>query len=466
MNLKEIVFFLLIISFSNTFCQVRFKSKVVSSDNKAIPFANIYIKNTATGVVSNEQGVFDIFIDKKFENHSLVISCVGFKSTEVLINKDILKREKIVLESSDFLLDEVVLNSKRNKQTGKEIVKKAFERYYDNFPTEPYVAKGFIRHFEKTKKEYKWLVEAAIEKYDPSFKEKSKNIKTNVLNVRKSLDNRVLDTLDAYQWYLEQVKGYSIREAWIKTKDTKNVTKEELSKAIDHFDNYFSLPGWKKPFFLSLFSTDINKIRYYNQKKATLKKNDLFKKFQFKLDTIITGGNDDVYNITISTPIKSFKRYGRDFVNYGRIKIRARDYAILEFELTEIVSDEVYKNFSKEVYGTKIKFYLKLKFIDFNGKMYMNYLYFKTPKINRLGDVFRKSKETDIHYFVEEEIMFTEFLTNRNEVLEKLNQTWDNKLFGSDKKYNKDFWTNHNFIPNTPEQEKMIKKLEKEIDKK
>lgn len=466
MILKRFTLLLFLICTANLYSQIRLKSKIVSPDNEPIPFANIYIKNTATGVIANEQGYFDIFIDEKFNDNFLIISCIGYKPKEILINKDILQFKEIVLKSNGFLLDEVILNPNRKKLTANQIVKKAFEKYYDNFPTVPYIAKGFIRHSEKTKKEYKYLVEAAIEKYDPGFKSKSKNIKSNVLNIRKSLDNRVLDTVDIYSIYLEDKKGYSYMKSMKKARSMKKIAQKELVKAVDYYDNHFSLGSWKNSLFFNLFATDINHIRYYNQKKATLKKGDLFKKFQFKLDTIITGsGNEEIYKIAIRTPIKSFKRYGRDFVNFGRMKIRAKDFAILEFELAEIFSEKFYKDIGKDFLGSKTGFYIKLKFIEFNGKMYMNYMRYKTPKINRLKDIRLKKGDSELHYFVEEEIMFTEFLTKSSEVTKKLHQTWDEILFGSNKKYDKSFWENYNLIPNTPEQEKLIKELEKRIDK-
>ncbi len=468
-----VLFFVLLYFFCHA--QVVVNSKVIDPDDeKPIPSVNVYIKNTTIGVVTNLDGAFQINIPKNNIDGILIFSAMGFETLEINISKLSTDNFEIIkLIESTVVLDEVTISTK-NKLDANKIVQLAFDNYYKNFPTQPFIAKGFLRHTEKTKKEYKWLVEAAIETYDPGFDKQSNKIKTNVLEIRKSIDNRQVDTLRAYNWYLEQVKGQSIRKAWIKTPDLKTVPKQELQKAINHYDTYFTLRGWKQSFFYSLFSTNINKIRYYNQKKAAFNKKELFKNFSFKLDTTIVYENNVVYRVKITAPKKAYKSYGKDFVPLGWIYIRKKDYAILEFEYTTIMGNR-YNDFLGKIYGTRVSSSLKLKFIEINGKMYLNYMLYKKPKLNRLRDALdvafdEKIKNEDkviknkdeVYYFTKEEIIFTEIITNSEAINLRLQKPWNDDLF-TPRPYHEQFWKNYNVLLENNEQQKMIQDLEKRV---
>lgn len=460
-------FFLLL--FLNNYSQSIVKSEVRNFiTNEPIPNVNIYIKNSKLGVVSNDDGKFKILIPENRNNELLIFSAMGFETLELSANSMIKDSIEIIkLKPSSTILDEVIVKADVKMQPANLIVKKAFDNYYKNFPDKPFLAKGFIRHTEKTKVEYKWLIEAAIEKYDPGFDQPSEDIKVNVQEVRKSLDKRHLDTLRAYNWYLERVKKLPVRKAWDKNIDISTVTLEEINKAIDYYDNYFTLPGWKKSFFYSLFSTNVNKIRFFDHKKATLTKKDLFKKFSFTLDTILYHNANKIFKIKITAPKKVYKQYGKSFVPFGWIYIRDKDYAIFEFEYLTIMG-KYYEDFLKGIYGTRVSSVFKSKFIEINGKMYLNYFSFQTPKLNRLRDAFEASRgnkmiESDqLHYYVKEEVVFTEIITDKNEIDEKLKKPWNDNLF-SPRAYNEEFWKNYNILLESTEQQKMINDLEKKV---
>ena len=473
--MKNYIILIFILSYFFGHTQIVVSSEVINSDiEKPIPFVNIYIKNTTIGVVTNLDGLFQINIPEKHNNGSLIFSAMGFEILEINISN--LRQgvsEKIKLKPSTTLLDEVIVSAKNNL-TANKIVQLALDNYDKNFPTTPFIAKGFLRHTEKTKKEYKWLIEAAIEVYDPGFNKPSKNIKTNVLEIRKSIDNRHVDTLDAYRWYLEQVKGLSIRKAWDKTPKLSTVSSQEIQNAINHRDNYFTLPGWKKAFFYSLFSTDVNKIRNFNQKKSAFNEKELFKNFSFKLDTIIVYKNNVVYKIKITAPKKAYKRYGKDFVPFGWIYVRKKNYAILEFEYITIMGKR-YEDYLGKIYGTRVSSSLKLKFIEIEGKMYLNYMSYQRPKMNRLRDAFNVASEgkikngdkevknkDEIHYFTKEEIVFTEIITDSETIKLRLQKPWNDDLF-TPRPYNAEFWKSYNVLLESNEQQKLIQDLEKKI---
>lgn len=82
------------------------KGQVISSeDNQSIIGANIWVKNTSTGTITDVDGQFSIKIDS--EGTILVISYIGMKNKEIIITNQ--KKINIVLSPDNKVLDEVVI---------------------------------------------------------------------------------------------------------------------------------------------------------------------------------------------------------------------------------------------------------------------------------------------------------------------------------------------------------------------
>jgi len=391
---------------------------------------------------------------------------MGFDTYQVAIATLNPNSEQLIkLKPSTIALDQVAFTIKG--VSASKIVQQAFANYYKNFPDKPFIEKGFLRHTERTKTEYKWLVEAAIEVYDPGFNKPSKYIKTNVLEVRKSFDNRYIDTLRAYKWYAKQVLKKSKRKVW-SLKNVDNITPNIITKAIQYNDNYFTLKGWKKTYFYSLFSTDHNKIRYYKQNNAILD-GGLMHKHQFKLDTILLYNNKQVYKIKIlpSQPPKRLNRFvDGSGLPFGWIYIRKEDDAILEFKYILIESNRK-KGLSESIFsGSNIFSVYDIKFTEYKGRMYPKYMVLTTPKGNRLMDALHnfiyKNKDPEIYYFTREEILFNKIITNKQVIDEAMQQPWDDNLF-EPHPYHAKFWKKYNVLLENSEQKKMIKDLEKKV---
>jgi len=468
MTKKNLILLIGLLCLNTIFANILIKGKLVdSSTNQPIPFADIYIKNTTIGVISNKDGFFEINIPQKQAHVILVFSFMGFDTYEVNLSKLDPKVFQIIkLRPSITSLDQVSFSVKA--LSVNKIVKQAFANYYKNFPDNPFIAKGFLRHTEKTKTEYKWLVEAAIEVYDPGFNKSSKNIKTNVLEVRKSLDNRYVDTLTAYKWYAEQVLKQSKRKTW-SLRNTDNIHPNVIAKAIQHQDNYFTLRGgWGKSFLYTLFSTDHNKIRYYKQNNAILD-GGLLNKHRFKLDTILVYNSKDIYKIKIlpSLPPSNLNRFNKNYVlPFGWIYIRKDDYAIMEFKYL-LVENENRDGILSKTTGSKVASVYDIKFTDYKGKMYPKYMSLATPKGNRFMEAANavlggKKIDPEIYYYTKEEIVFNKIITDKEAIKLRLQKPWDDDLF-TPHPYHAKFWKNYNVLLESTEQQKLIQDLEKKV---
>ena len=104
--------------------QFRVTGKVRSEKGEALPFANIFLKNTSLGTSVNDVGEFVI---KNVNNgeYVLVIACLGFRTIEkriVVDGHDI--RVNIILEESPNDLEEVIIKVKSQSEKLRETVYK------------------------------------------------------------------------------------------------------------------------------------------------------------------------------------------------------------------------------------------------------------------------------------------------------------------------------------------------------
>lgn len=453
---------LLFFTFFSICCSAQeiIKARVINDfNNIPLPLTSIHIKNTSLGVISNTDGIFQIKIPQKYIDRVLVFSFIGFETKEINIKKIIQKKNKdIKLKPVATYLDEIVISSKQ--YTASEIVDKAFDNYYKNFPDKQFISKGFLRHSERTKTNYKWLVEAAIEMYDLGFGEKSKNIKTNIIEVRKSLDNRELDTTYIYSRYLRKFKGLSFRKSYKKRPALSQLSKSEIQKAISFYDNKKSNPD-------RLFSM---LLRNYKQKFAIFDKK-LLKKHTFKIDTILSNGFSDIYKIKITPskpPAKLNTKLKKSLLPFGWIYIRSNDFAITALDYILVNSEK--RNTINLISGSKTHSKFSIKYIEINGRMYPKYISYEKPKIlNRFAKIVRELSEKgnnvnpENYYFSKQEVLFTEIITEEDKINKLMvNKHWNNDLF-SPRKYNEEFWKDYTILLESKEQLKLILDLEKKV---
>lgn len=112
-----------------------------SITNEPLPYVNIYLKGSNTGVISNDQGHFEISTNTNFT--SLQISMMGYNTKNIFVNKGKKNILDIRLSPSETLLEEVIVKPKKDKYSKKnnpavdlmERIRKTHEKYSpDNHP--------------------------------------------------------------------------------------------------------------------------------------------------------------------------------------------------------------------------------------------------------------------------------------------------------------------------------------------
>ncbi len=201
----------LIISFSS-FSQNGKKAisgQILDEETKEpIPFASIYIENKTIGTTSNEEGFFIFHYPINDSLKKIIISSIGYETIEKNIGSFI-SDEKIFISSKITHLNEVVITAtKKKKLSAKQIVKKAYKKIKDNYPTEPYILEGFVRDLQNENNKPVEYLECAAKLYNlPHYIEREPDIeiveirsnyitKKNPWNKNRDRKNSLMDLIE------------------------------------------------------------------------------------------------------------------------------------------------------------------------------------------------------------------------------------------------------------------------------
>jgi len=446
--------------------QIELKNKIVDfATLTPIESASIYVKQTTTGTVSNADGKFVLQVPEDYAEDTLVISSIGYKSFKVPV-EEFDNSFEIYLEEDVASLDEIILIAETRPETGNDIVLKAIEELTETLPDSAYIQKGFLRHKERNKLEFKWLIESAITVYDSGYGSNSSDfLKINVEQNRKSYDLRDVDSLFSLAAFTKQTSN---RPSFNKDDIKRNqVTKNQLIKAIRWNDERFN--GLD-----NLFRGKLNLVRNAADTKALFGDNVL-EKHLFSLDTILVDNDRKIYKIKISK--------GKEFVGLdtkgifnegyeasGWLYIYYDNYAFKKIEYELKAASPAQKSRSRRLFDTEINHKLTITYREFNDKMYPNYIYYETPKLVNTGlksSAGKVSKEEEEfynkqqrYYYTVQEILFSEIILEDDKISQALEQKWNADIF-SPKPYDADFWTNYNILLESEEDEKLIRDLSK-----
>ncbi|MDN3725155.1 carboxypeptidase-like regulatory domain-containing protein [Aequorivita sp. SDUM287046] len=447
---------------ATAFSQTELKGKVADFLTfEPIESASVYIQNTTIGSISNADGNFILKVPRENSNDTLVISSIGYKSFKVVIN-EFENGSEIFLEEDVASLDEVVIVADPRPTDGNGIMLKAIEKLPSNLPQLAYLQKGFLRHKERNKKEYKWLIESAITKYDEGFASAAKEgLRLNVDETRKSYDLRDIDSLFTYSAYLKNMgsSAGNINRSSVKTSNLVEAIKWNDSR-VNGLEN--------------LFNGKLNLIRNSNVTGALFGKN-ILEKQQFQLDTILVDNGRKIYKIKIEkggdfVGLNTPSIYNEGFEPKGWIYIYYDNYAIKKVEYELVAASDVQKKRSKSLFDTQTIHKLILTYMEFEDKMYPSYVYYETPKLVNTGDRSSDRIKTEAepgfdkgeqYYYTIQEILFTEIISDPEIIAAELAQNdWSADIFSA-KLYNEDFWKNYNVLLESKEEEKLILDLSK-----
>lgn len=109
-------FIILFLTFGtlSIYSQGSVKGKLVDEDGNGVPFVNVYIKSISQGTASNIGGLFEMK-DLANGTYEISFSSLGYTtlSKNITINNNVVDLATLTLESSDQLVDEIVVSGSR-----------------------------------------------------------------------------------------------------------------------------------------------------------------------------------------------------------------------------------------------------------------------------------------------------------------------------------------------------------------
>jgi hypothetical protein len=178
-----------------------------------------------------------------------------------------------------------------------------------------------------------------------------------------------------------------------------------------------------------------------------------------------------VYKIKISPHSKMINLNNvikKHYAPIGWIYIYKDNYAIKEIQYTLVARSKDAKLRNKVLYDSPLHYSVKIKFKEYQEKMYMQFFSCITPKLLNTGikrnlddNQVDKIEVSDSFYYSKQEILFNEIIIDKNQVDSRLNKSWNDNLFKKSSSYNHTFWESYNILLESEEQKKMINDLEK-----
>lgn len=130
MMIKKLILFLLLSTIS--FAQTKVGGKVIDEFDEPIAFANVFFKNSNTGVITDENGNF--YFESTETYPILVVSYIGFETKEIPLKKGLNANLRIVLTEGASLKEVVIYSGKTSKKDNPaiDILRKIWARKRKN----------------------------------------------------------------------------------------------------------------------------------------------------------------------------------------------------------------------------------------------------------------------------------------------------------------------------------------------
>lgn len=165
------------------------------SDKKAIPFANVILKNRNIGTITNIDGNFILKIPSGCANDSLVVSSIGYKSVALNIAA-ISPDEVIMLQPVSVELSEVVVNH----YEPRTLLIMANKKVSENYSEKPELQIGFYRETSRQNNDYIVISEAVLKILKAAY---DRNYRTDQVLVYKNRKSPLVKTMDTVQYKLQ-----------------------------------------------------------------------------------------------------------------------------------------------------------------------------------------------------------------------------------------------------------------------
>ncbi|MEO9872174.1 carboxypeptidase-like regulatory domain-containing protein [Ekhidna sp.] len=390
--------------------------KVIDKKSQeTLSFATIGLKKDQQGTITNLDGEFSFSIPKENAADTLFVRYLGYETYRASVSSMLEEKNVIQLEESVVQLAEVEVNN----LTADQIMQKVFERMPENYSTDPFVIKGFFRDIRNQNDQSSYLVESAVEVYDPGIKMNKEGNKKE----RRS-------------FFIKDMRA------------SENKINELLTPVLNRFNFlHFTLENnWYKYYAVSLKPSSAS---HYELKDIIHSDGSYL--FVIRLEEQkVTPGNDSSY-VNLSYTLETL------------FYVDSETYAIHKIVHTEIPINETFVAIEPPYPGDSLYYRQKgwkivREYGEYRGKMYPKYISQIYP-----FDIYNKKQD---RVYLDLAFHMT-FVTTDVQLENVKRPTGGKALRGKDlmlqtQKYNPAFWSNKQNVKLVPLTQKQIQGLERE----
>jgi hypothetical protein len=429
-NRNLALIFIFVLSSQGSFAQhggavTKLSGILLAPDSARIPYAHIcHNTDRSIGTYSDSNGQFEFRFSLP-KTDTVLFSCIGYEDFRLPLTSHQLYSDSqviIVLTPKAYLLEEIIISS----DTALSIVKEAVKRLSDNLSEQRNILQGFYREVIRSDHTYDRLVEAAVDVFDKGYGIGSGNrgLEFRIRELRKSEDYVDLDWRASIISYLSPPNGL------YGSGDISLFTHDYIRNNVNRFSPLINAP--------------------LNER--------FFDYVNFSFDSLIDYGTDSFYCIGINPK----KRDG--LLPEGKIYIRRADFAIFQIEYMIKAGKEALQTF--QIQGEdELLHKTTIKYVEYNGKMFLSLLYRKSFRTQMNYTKFSKSEGEEGLFYHEQFYMTNEIIAEKykpNKFRKKEKQNMSIDLYNQKWKYNSAFWETYNVINENPLQPNIKKDLERE----
>lgn len=157
-----------------------------------LPYASVTIKGSTLGTITNEDGYFSLKIPNVDSEIVIVVSHVGYRSSETSAKASEAHDLKIQLKPHFAVLSESLILG----MDAENIVREALQKVRENYPRTPVSQYGFYRETVKKGSRYISVSEAVIDMFKWGYHRDASADRVSILKGRRLMSHKA-DTLTA-----------------------------------------------------------------------------------------------------------------------------------------------------------------------------------------------------------------------------------------------------------------------------
>lgn len=172
---------------------INISGKITDKKTKRpLAFVSVGILNSTIGTVSNENGIYSLKINKRYQDSTFFVAHIGYKTYLTPISKTEQSNYNISLLENFVSIQEIIIRT----NDPIDILKQVLKNKQQNYIQKPGVLTAFYREGVEKKEHILNFSEAIINIYKTPYKPTLSSDKIKVVKSRKIINTEIIDSLN------------------------------------------------------------------------------------------------------------------------------------------------------------------------------------------------------------------------------------------------------------------------------